>query len=115
MDETITWRISAIVVDQRHRRDPGDIAALAASIDELGLLHPVVVTPDGRLIAGARRLAAAQLLGWTEIPTRVINLKEILRGQFAENVCRKDFSLSEAVATRTCLTTGARHDRPASR
>ena len=38
------------------------------SIAEVGLLHPVVVTPEGRLIAGQRRLEACRQLGWTEVP-----------------------------------------------
>ena len=49
--------IDEIIVGKRHRRDLGDIASLAKSIDAHGLLHPIVVTCDGRLIAGERRLA----------------------------------------------------------
>ncbi len=48
--------IDDITVGERHRRDLGDIAGLAASMAELGLLHPVVVRPDG--IADRRRAAA---------------------------------------------------------
>ena len=57
--------ISDIRVGPRHRRDHGDLAGLAASIAEVGLLHPVVVRDDGTLIAGERRLRACQQLGWT--------------------------------------------------
>ena len=91
-------RIDEIVIGERTRRDLGDIEGLAASINELGLLQPVVVRPDGRLIAGERRLAAAKFIGWNEIPIRVIDLDAVVRGEFAENTCRKDFTLSEAVA-----------------
>ena len=31
----------------RHRKDLGDIRSLARSIQEIGLLHPVVIRPDG--------------------------------------------------------------------
>jgi ParB/Sulfiredoxin domain len=51
-------RIDEITVGERHRRDLGNIDALAASIREIGLLHPIVIAPDGRLIAGVRRLRA---------------------------------------------------------
>jgi len=95
--------ISEIVVGERHRRDLGDIAGLAASIDELGLLQPVVVTPDNKLIAGERRLAACQQLGWMHIPVRVLDLDRIVRGEYAENAFRKDFTLSEAVAIKRAL------------
>jgi ParB family chromosome partitioning protein len=64
--------IADIRIGQRHRRDLGDIDALAASISEVGLLHPVVVTPDGRLIAGQRRLEACRSLGWSEVTATVI-------------------------------------------
>ncbi len=81
--------IDGIVVGKRHRRDLGDIASLAQSIDAHGLLHPVVVTPDGRLIAGERRLEAFKMLGRTEIPTTVVDLAEIARGELAENADRR--------------------------
>src|SRR5258706_549672 len=96
--------INQIRVGKRHRKDPGDIAGLAASMAEPGgLLHPIVVRPDGRLIAGERRLRAAKLLGWTEIPITVVALDDIVRGEFAENTHRKNFTLSEAVAIKRAL------------
>jgi N6-adenosine-specific RNA methylase IME4/ParB-like chromosome segregation protein Spo0J len=83
----------------------GDIAALAQSIRTIGLLHPVVVTCQGQLIAGARRLAACQQLGWEGIPVRVIDLADILllRAEHDENVCRENFTPSEAVAIGKAL------------
>jgi hypothetical protein len=36
------------------------------------------------LIAGEPRLTAAKVLGWTEIPVTVVDLGEIVRGEFAE-------------------------------
>ena len=66
------WPIDRIVVGARTRRDMGDLRALAASIAEVGLLHPIVIKPDGTLIAGERRLRAAQMLGWTDIPVRIM-------------------------------------------
>jgi N6-adenosine-specific RNA methylase IME4 len=89
--------LSEIKIGKRHRRDMGDIDALAQSIDEVGLLHPVVVDPDGRLIAGERRIAACKKLGWVKIPTTPINLDAIVRGELAENVNRKDFTPEESV------------------
>ncbi|MCL2489174.1 MAG: ParB N-terminal domain-containing protein [Propionibacteriaceae bacterium] len=50
-----------------YRRDLGDLDALADSLDRLGLLTPIVVTTDGDLICGKRRLAAAKKLGWTTV------------------------------------------------
>ena len=81
----------------------GDIPHLAESIREVGLLHPVVVKPDGTLIAGARRLEAAKFLGWPEIPVTVVELDDLLKGEWAENAERKDFTPSEAVAIGLAL------------
>jgi len=92
-----TCRIDAIIIGERHRRDLGDIDGLAASIN-MALLHPVVITRDNTLIAGERRLAACKLLGWTHVPVNVVDLDQIVRGEFAENAHRKDFTPSELVA-----------------
>ena len=76
MTAPVTLPLDLIRIGERHRRDMGDVAGLAASMAELGLLQPVVVRPDGTLIAGERRLRAAQLLGWTEIPVTVVDLDD---------------------------------------
>lgn len=102
--------IKDIIVGERHRKDLGDITRLAESIKQVGLLQPVVITPDKKLIAGRRRLKACETLGWEEVPVRVVDVVTaaraldgnqdacIGRGEFAENTCRKDFSVSEKVA-----------------
>jgi hypothetical protein len=95
--------IADITVGARHRKDLGDIEALARSIEEVGLLHPVVVTPDGTLIAGARRIAAYNHLGRDRVPVRVVSIDAIARGEAAENFERKAFSPSEAIAIKRVL------------
>ncbi len=54
--------------------DPDDpeIIALAASIEERGILEPLVVSSDGFIISGHRRYAAAQVADLDEIPCRVV-------------------------------------------
>ena len=95
--------IAGIRIGQRHRKDLGDLDSLARSIAEIGLLHPVVVRPDGLLVAGERRLRAAQLLGWADIPVTVVNLDAVARGELAENADRKNFLPSEIDAIRRAL------------
>jgi ParB family chromosome partitioning protein len=56
-------QIDSITVGARHRKDPGELTALMRSIEEVGLLQPVTVTPDGVLICGWRRLEAMRRLG----------------------------------------------------
>jgi N6-adenosine-specific RNA methylase IME4 len=96
-------KIADITIGKRHRKDVGDIALLAASIANIGLLHPIPIRPDGTLIAGERRLRACKSLGWTEIPVNVVSLDDIVRGEFAENAHRKDFLPSEIDAIRRAI------------
>jgi N6-adenosine-specific RNA methylase IME4 len=100
---TTARRIDTIRIGNRHRRDLGDVESLARSIDDIGLLHAVVITPDGELIAGARRLEACRRLGRTEIDVHFVDLDEIVRGEFAENTERKPLTMSEAVAVSRAL------------
>jgi N6-adenosine-specific RNA methylase IME4 len=98
------WRpIRDIKIGVRHRREMGDIPGLARTIADVGLLHPIVIRPDGELVAGERRLRAFELLGRERIPVTVVPLDQIARGEFAENTMRKNFTLSEAVAIKRAL------------
>jgi ParB family chromosome partitioning protein len=67
-----TRPIDRILIGKRLRQDVGDLDGLSASIAEVGLLHPIVVTPDNRLVAGYRRLLACRQLGWSEVPVYII-------------------------------------------
>src|SRR5271166_5619537 len=58
-------------------------------------MHPIVVHPDGRLIAGYRRLKACEALGWTTVPVTRIDIEAIVRGEYAENAHRKELTRSE--------------------
>ena len=60
-------KIQSIKVWYRFRKDLGDLQTLAKSIQEIGLLQPIVVNQDNELIAGKRRLEACKLLGRTEV------------------------------------------------
>lgn len=108
-------RISEIETDGIHRQDPGDLTDLMESIREVGLLHPIVVTPDNVLVAGMRRLIAFRELGRDEIPVTVAdNLGDARLALFAErdeNVCRLDMSPSEKVALGRALE---KLERPAA-
>ncbi len=96
-------RIDQIQIGFRYRKDLGDLRPLAESISDVGLLHPVVVTPEGRLIAGQRRLGACRLLGWEDVPVTVVNLYQAARGEAHENFVRKDLLPSEIVALKRAI------------
>jgi ParB-like chromosome segregation protein Spo0J len=95
-------KVGDIKVRGRVRNDLGDLTDLCRSIEEVGLLHPVVVTADDRLVSGERRIAAFKQLGRDDIPAVVAeNLDDallLLKAERDENVCRKGFTPGEAVA-----------------
>jgi ParB-like chromosome segregation protein Spo0J len=87
--------INDIKVGKRLRSDMGDIAGLAESIQEHGLLHPLIVAEDNTLIAGERRLRAMRQLGYEEVPVRFwqslgANDRRVI--ELEENVRRKDLT-----------------------
>jgi hypothetical protein len=59
----------------RIRINPGNLMELAENIKRYGMLHPIVVNEQMELIAGYRRLKAAESIGWTEVPVSVIAVK----------------------------------------
>lgn len=95
---------SIYVAPDRQRRDFGDIAGLAASIERNGLIQPVVVTPheNGRfkLQAGERRFRAHQHLKRESIEVRLLSEldpadQELI--ELEENVRRKELTWPEQV------------------
>jgi ParB-like chromosome segregation protein Spo0J len=103
----VRTRLDAIQVAGRHRVDLGDLDTLAKSMADLGLINPVTLTPDNRLVAGARRVAAARILGWEAIPARYVdNLDDAaaaLRAERDENTERKAMTHSELVSLGLAL------------
>lgn len=89
-----------IKIGKRHRVDMGDLAALAADIEQNGLLQPIAVTPEGELIAGERRLRAWLISDFKDdpIPHHIVPIKAIVMGEASENFQRKQFTPSEMVA-----------------
>jgi ParB family chromosome partitioning protein len=79
----------------RRRFDPDSLATLTASIVEHGVLQPILVTEtiDGyQLVAGERRLRAAQAAGLERIPVVVRQLadRDQLELALVENLQRDD-------------------------
>ena len=86
--------IDSIVVGARHRDGLGDIEALMASVQRLGILQPVTVTPDGVLVCGRRRLEAVKRLGWRTlrvwVRSGISDDLSLLLAERDENEQRKD-------------------------
>ncbi|OPL07449.1 MAG: hypothetical protein AVO33_04820 [delta proteobacterium ML8_F1] len=89
--------------------DHEKIKELASSIQEVGLIQPLVVrTVDAgyELIAGERRLRAAKLVGLEEIPVIVYEVNEIGSAALAliENIQREDLNfIDEANSYRRLM------------
>jgi ParB family chromosome partitioning protein len=95
----------------RRAFEPDALAALGDSIHLHGLLHPIVVQRDGdsySLVAGERRLRAAQLAGISSIPAIVRPAAESSRHQLemalTENLLRTDLNPMEEAAAYARLS-----------
>jgi len=82
------------------RKDFGDLAELADSIKEKGILEPVLIRPKNgqfEIVAGERRFRAAQIAGLSEIPCIEYDIadNEALEISIIENIQRKDLNVYE--------------------
>jgi ParB family chromosome partitioning protein len=86
--------------------DEGELARLASSIRERGIIQPVLVraiptTPDAyEIVAGERRWRAAQAAGLHEVPVVVVDIDDKTSLEYAilENVQRSDLNPIEEAA-----------------
>ncbi len=99
--------LAAISPNPHQPRSPireQDLLELAASIEEHGIIQPLVVTEvaDGyQLIAGERRWRAARVAGLSKVPVLVKDVasSEVLELALVENLQRADLNpLEEAMA-----------------
>jgi ParB family chromosome partitioning protein len=88
----------------RQHFDPEALEQLAASIEQFGIVQPLVVTPYEKsyaIVAGERRWRAAKMAGLSKVPVIVRTTKDLERLEVAlvENVQRVDLSpLEQAVS-----------------
>ena len=97
-------KLKNIVVEDRLRKDLGDIEGLAHSIKTKGIIHPLAIHDSSgvyRLIAGGRRYAACVLAEIVDVPIRVYDEKlsplELRSIELEENIQRKDLTFAEEV------------------
>src|SRR5712692_3923411 len=96
--------VFAIRVGRRMRRSNDAIGELAASLQQHGLLQPIVVrklrSGAFALVAGGRRLEAARALGWTTVAATVLGdtaaSGRIL--ELVENLQRQDLTPHDEAA-----------------
>ena len=102
--------------------DPDELASLCASVRAHGILQPLVVRVLGdryQLIAGERRLRAAQQAGLSTVPIRVVNFddQQVLEAALVENIQRSDLNpIEKAQGFKEHLDRyGLNHDQLAQR
>ncbi|MEJ5340882.1 MAG: ParB/RepB/Spo0J family partition protein [Thermogutta sp.] len=81
----------------RQEIDTEELMQLAESLSTHGLLQPIVVRRNGdryQLVAGERRLRAARIAGWQEVPARIVQADDRQLAELAivENLQRKDLN-----------------------
>ncbi|HUY31159.1 MAG TPA: ParB/RepB/Spo0J family partition protein [Pirellulales bacterium] len=98
------YDIEANPFQPRRDFDEAEIDSLADSLQQHGLLQPVLVRRiDERyqLVAGERRLRAAIKAGWAEVPVQVVEADDRQTAEIAmvENLQRKDLNPLEKAAS----------------
>lgn len=93
----------------RHTFSDESIQELAQTINEEGLLQPIIVREDGdgyEIIAGERRFRAVKSLGWDKIPAIVNNMDDDKAASLAviENLQRENLNpIDEAEAYKSLM------------
>jgi len=114
---TVSIHVIELPLTQPRRYfDPKKLEELSLSIQELGILEPLIVRPrDGayELIAGERRFKAALLAGLREVPVVIKEMDDdtVKQVQLIENLQREDLNayeetigILELLALRLSLT-----------
>ena len=101
------------VADDNIRTEVGDITELVASVKTAGVIEPLLVREDDKLVVcGSRRLAAAKKAGLTVVPCllRAFTEQERFEAMLIENLQREDLSPSEeAAAFKRLLDLGVKN------
>ncbi|MBK9129959.1 MAG: DNA modification methylase, partial [Phycisphaerales bacterium] len=115
--------LSSLQVDPHNARchDDANLEAIRASLERFGQQKPIVVTADGRVVAGNGTLEAARALGWATIDVVVTDLDGLAAKAYAIADNRSsemgewdqdalDATLAELAATDTDLVVAAGFD-----
>lgn len=117
--EALEIPLEQILVEDRFRKELGDIDELVASIKEKGLIQPISVVARGatdsgppglayRLLAGGRRLEACRRLNLATIPAVVRRTTDRLdwrEVELFENIHRKDLTWQERAKLEEAIYT----------
>lgn len=92
-----TRRLKDLKATNPYLRLRTDVSELEKSIQTVGLIAPLVISPDNVILAGARRFQALLNLGFVEAPVVIVDKGELERELVSidENLVRKDLSKIE--------------------
>ena len=100
-----SFPLNDIIIDRPNRQrktiSEQHIASLADSISTNGLIHPIVITRDGQLVAGECRTLATRKLGWTHIAVQYqdeLDEEALDDIEFDENIKRLDIDWQDRAA-----------------
>ena len=96
-DRELSMAIEEIIVPESQVRqyfNPEKLEQLAESIEQHGVLEPLLITPSKELIAGERRLRASKMVGLTQLPVKILDVSDAEAKALAivENLQREDLN-----------------------
>jgi ParB-like chromosome segregation protein Spo0J/DNA modification methylase len=95
------------IVDRQRGIDAPHVASLKQSIASLGLIQPIVINQNNRLIAGNHRLHACKELGWPTIP--VVYVETLSEDQLQEMELTEDTKRLDRTWQQKCLAIAKIH------
>ena len=90
--------ISKIIISEDRRKlNPEKVKELSESIKEIGLLNPITLNEENKLIAGLHRIEAYKLLGKTTVPYFICTVSGLLAelAEIDENLIRNELTVLE--------------------
>lgn len=93
--------LESIKTNNKYLRLESDVEMLMKSIETVGLINPLILNEDNKLIAGGRRYTALKSLGKTEAPFVRIEKSELEQELVSidENLVRQDLNKMELEAS----------------
>ena len=91
--------LSKIIINARFRSvNKEKVSEIASSVQDVGLIYPIIVTDENVLVAGNHRIEAFKELKLTTIPAVFVNGKnkiELLKMELYENLARNELTFLE--------------------
>lgn len=90
-------QISKIIIGERRNTNPEKVRELAESIKSIGLINPITLDSQCKLLAGGHRLEAFKLLGYKEIDSIIIKANSLNSEliEIDENLIRNELHYTE--------------------